>query len=212
MSRHLSLVLLASAAFGCARMQPLTNPTHRNFRATAPDSFDVEFITTRGRMLVRANRDWAPNGVDRFYALARHNYYDSIAFYRTVPRFVAQFGYSGDTSVNRAWTGTRFADDPVRVTNAKGTLSFARPTEPNSRSTQLFFNLVDNARLDTLNGLGFPPIARVIAGLEVLDSLYSGYGNSPQQARIARQGNAYLKSEFPQLDYIVRARIVKTWK
>lgn len=191
---------------------PLTNPSHAAFKETAPDSFDVEFITTKGRMLVRARRDWSPNGVDRFYALARNNWYDSIAFYRTVPGFVAQFGYSGDTAVNRAWDDALFPDDPVRTSNVRGTLSFARPTRPNARSTQLFFNIVDNARLDTLTGFGFPPIAQIIEGVTVLDSLNGEYGSAPNNGTTPRQGNAYLKREFPKLDYIIKARIVKVWK
>jgi len=172
MIRHSFIAIPLFAALGYAQQfvpAPLTNPSHAAFKATAPDSFDVEFMTTKGRMLVRAHRDWAPNGVDRFYALAHNNWYDSIAFYRTVPGFVAQFGYSGDTAVNRAWSDELFPDDPVRTSNVRGTLSFARPTRPNARSTQLFFNIVDNARLDTLNGFGFPPIAQIIEGVAVLD-------------------------------------------
>jgi cyclophilin family peptidyl-prolyl cis-trans isomerase len=204
---------LAAAAVACsASRAPLTSPAHPRFHDTAPDSFDVEFLTTKGRMLVRAYRAWAPNGVDRFYALARNNYYDTIAFYRVLPRFVAQFGYHGDTAVNRAWSGSRFPDDPVRTSNVKGTLSFARPNEPDSRSTQLFFNLADNARLDTLNGRGFPPIARIVEGIVVLDSLSTEHGQAPVQRDIAREGNAYLRREFPGLDYIRSARVVKTWR
>lgn len=208
------LILIPALVLGACtpKLAPLTSPTHKAFHVTAPDSFDTEFVTTKGRMLVRARRNWAPNGVDRFYALARNNYYDSIAFYRTVPRFVAQFGYSGDTAVNRAWSDARFPDDSVRTSNVRGTLSFARPTQRNARATQLFFNVVDNARLDTLNGFGFPPIAQVIEGVDVLDSLNGEYGSTPNNSTTPRQGNAYLKREFPNLDYIVRARIVKTWK
>ena len=210
MIRRVSL-LLALGALGCARVAPLTNPSHKAFQKTAPDSFDIEFVTTKGRMLVRAHREWSPNGVDRLFALAQNKYYDSIAFYRTVPRFVAQFGYTRDSAVNAAWTRSRLDDEPVRTTNARGTLVYAR-SGPNTRSVQMYFNIVDNPRLDTLGGFGFPPIARIVEGVDVLDSLYSGYANGPQQQIIARQGNAYLKREFPELDYIVTARVVKTWK
>jgi peptidyl-prolyl cis-trans isomerase A (cyclophilin A) len=189
----------------------LKNPSDSVFRQTAPDSFDIEFITTKGRMLVRAHRAWSPLGVDRLYALTRNNYYDSIAFYRTVPRFVAQFGYTRDAAVNDAWDAATLPDEPVRASNLRGTLSYAR-SGPNTRTVQMYFNLIDNTFLDALNGIGFPPIARIVEGIDVLDSLYSGYGNAPQQPTIATQGNAYLKREFPQLDYIVTARVVNTWK
>jgi peptidyl-prolyl cis-trans isomerase A (cyclophilin A) len=204
--RPVPALLLVLAAACAAKIAPLTNPAAASFRQTAPDSFDVEFITTKGRMLVRAHREWSPAGVDRLYNLTRNNYYDSVAFYRTVPRFVAQFGYTRDSAVNAEWSRVRLRDEPVRVSNTRGTLVYARG-DTNSRSVQMYFNIVDNARLDTLNGFGFPPIARIVDGVEVLDSLYSGYANRPQQPLISRQGNAYLKREFPELDYIVTARI-----
>ena len=211
MIRRISVILFAVVAASCAKRAPLTVPTHKAFQKVAPDSFDVEFMTTKGRMLVRANREWSPAGVDRLYALVRNNYYDSVAFYRTVPGFVAQFGFTRDSAVNAAWPKVLLKDDPVRATNARGTLVYAR-SGANTRSVQMYFNIVDNARLDTLNGFGFPPIARIIEGVEVLDSLYSGYANRPQQGLISRQGTAYLKREFPELDYILKARVVKSWK
>ena len=226
MNRAIACAFVALAA-ACARsvphaaLTPLTMPKDSLLRAEAPDSFDVEMVTTKGTMIVRARRHWAPNGVDRFYAMVRSDYFDSIGFYRAVRGFVAQFGYSGDTAVNRAWNGTTFPDDPVRVTNQRGTLSFARPTRPNSRSTQMFFNWVDNPRLDTLNTLGFPPIAQIIRGIAVLDSINSEYSgtqgqplprNAPAQNLIAQQGSAYLTREFPRMDYILSARVVRSWK
>jgi cyclophilin family peptidyl-prolyl cis-trans isomerase len=121
-------------------------------------------VTTKGEMVVRARRNWSPLGVDRFYTLVRNQYFDSVAFHRTINKFVAQFGIHGDTAVSRAWRGKSFADEPVKVANQKGTLSYARGG-PNTRSIQLFFNTVDNTpRLDTLNTFGFPPIAQVIRG------------------------------------------------
>jgi cyclophilin family peptidyl-prolyl cis-trans isomerase len=204
-------LIVAALVAACARgVAPLTNPADKAFQVTAPDSFDIEFITTRGRMLVRAHRAWSPKGVDRLYALTRNNYYDSVAFYRVVPGFVAQFGFTPDSAVSRAWSQAVIPDEPVRTSNVRGTLVYAR-SGPDTRSVQMYFNIVDNARLDTLNGFGFPPVAKIVEGVEVLDSLYSEYGNRPQQGMIARQGTAYLKREFPLLDYIVRARIVKTW-
>ena len=177
-------------------------------------------LTTKGMMLVRARRHWAPHGVDRFYALVRNGYFDSVAFHRTIRNFVAQFGIHGVPAVNDAWRGRTIPDDTVRVVNQRGTLSFARGG-PHSRSTQLYFNLVDNTpRLDTLNAFGFPPIAQVIDGLEVLDRLnweYSGTRGGqtfpgPSQDSIGRQGNAYLRRAFPRVDYILRARVHKVWR
>jgi peptidyl-prolyl cis-trans isomerase A (cyclophilin A) len=212
-------LLLAAIVAGCSlfrRTPPGFPPADP---AVAPDSFDVEMLTTRGRMVVRVHRAWSPNGADRFYNLVRARFFADVAFHRTIRNFVAQFGISGDTAVTKAWEGRRIPDDSVRARNERGTLAFARGG-PNTRSTQLFFNLVTNSpRLDTLNGFGFPPIGRVIEGIAVLDSLnweYSGTrgGQSfpgPSQDSIRLRGNEYLRRTFPRLDYIVSARVIRRW-
>ncbi len=213
-------LIVALLAVGCAKPAPLTNPAHPNFAEAAPDSFDVEIRTTKGRMLVRVRRGWSPNGADRFYVLAQNRYFDSVAFHRSIRNFVAQFGIHGDTAVSAAWRGKSIPDDSVRAQNERGTLAFARGG-PNTRSVQLFFNTVHNTpRLDTLNSFGFPPIGEVVFGREVLDSLnweYSGTrgGQSfpgPSQDSLSRQGNAYLRRAFPRIDYILTARVVRRWK
>jgi len=213
----LLLLLVAGLIPGCVRRRvSLLRPDDSRFSAAAPDSFDVEMQTTKGALVVRVRRDWSPHGADRFYALVRYNFYTDAAFHRTIRNFVAQFGIPADPTVAAAWNGRNIPDDPVRTSNQRGTISFARGGA-NSRSTQLYFNLVDNARLDTLNGFGFPPIGRVIQGVGVLDSLnweYSGTRGGqtfpgPRQDSLRLQGNAYLKREFPRLDYIVRARVIR---
>ena len=215
-----SLIILATAlSAGCFlfRRTPAGFPPPRP--AVAPDSFDVEMVTTKGPIVVRVHRAWSPNGVDRFYNLVRVRFFDDVAFHRTIRNFVAQFGISGDTSVTKAWEGRGIPDDTVRARNERGTLAFARGG-PNTRSTQLFFNLVSNSpRLDTLNGFGFPPIGRIVEGLALLDSLnweYSGTRGGqtfpgPSQDSIRLQGNEYLRRRFPRLDYIVAARVVRDW-
>ena len=222
MKRLVLFVMLVSVAACISRFRPapLTDPTDARFLTVAPDSFDVDMATTKGTMVVRVRRNWAPIGADRFYALVRNHYFDSVAFHRTIRNFVAQFGIHGDTAVSRAWRGKSILDDPVKVVNQKGTLSFARGGA-NTRSVQLFFNTVDNTpRLDTLNTFGFPPIGQVIRGIGVLDSLnweYSGTRGGqtfpgPSQDSLGRQGNAYLHRNFPRLDYILKARIARVWK
>lgn len=215
--------LLALAAAGCigpfSRKVKL-DPADKSFLRAAPDSFDVEMVTTKGTMLVRARRHWSPAGVDRFHALVKSGFFADVAFHRTIRNFVAQFGVHGDSAVNAMFLGKNIPDDTVRATNRRGTLSFARGGA-NTRSTQLFFNLVDNTpRLDTLNRFGFPPIGEVVRGIEVLDSLnweYTGTRGGqtfpgPSQDSIRLKGNAYLRRAFPRLDYIVSARVKKSWK
>ncbi len=185
---------------------------------TAPDVFTVKFVTTAGDFLVEVHRQWAPIGADRFFNLVKMGYYDDTAFFRVVrkPRpFMAQVGFNGDPKVNAAWRSAPIKDDPVKQPNKRGYVTFAKTNRPNSRTTQFFINYTNNSYLD---GHGFAPFGKVVEGMDVVDSLYSGYGegapqgNGPNQARIASEGNAYLKAEFPKLDYILTATVVESGK
>lgn len=169
----------------------------------APDSFHVTFETSRGTFVVQCVRAWAPRGVDQFHTLVGQHFFDSTRFFRVVPGFVAQFGLSANPKGNEPWDSKLIQDDSVRQSNTHGTLSFASQGA-NTRTHQLFLNLADNPQLD---GMGFSPIGRVVQGLAVVDSLYSGYGEAPDQGAIQMQGNAYLDRTFPKLDYIKTARI-----
>ena len=188
-----------------------TRPVPPDLNVAAPDSFLVRVETSRGRFDVMARKAWAPIGADRFYTLVGNRYYDGAYFYRVVKDFVAQFGMAANPSVTAAWRPRAIADEPVKHTNARGTIAYAR-SAPGTRTTQLYINLRDNARLDTLNGFGFPAFGEVVSGLEVVDSLYSGYASRPPQDSIARQGNAYLARAWPRLDYIRTARIIRAWR
>lgn len=176
----------------------------------APDTFQVRFHTTRGLVLIEATRDWAPLGVDRFYNLVRIGFFKDAAFFRAVKDFIVQFGVSGDPAVNKVWSIATIPDDPPRMSNERGYLSFAKG-DANSRTTQLFINLKDNPDLDAS---GFVPVARVIEGMDVVDRLYTGYGelhptgNGPRFQLLNLQGNAYLRMHFPKMDYLESAEIV----
>jgi peptidyl-prolyl cis-trans isomerase A (cyclophilin A) len=179
--------------------------------AEAPDVFRVRFRTTEGPFTVEVRRSWAPRGADRFYNLARHGFYDGTRFFRVIEGFVAQFGLSGDPELDALWRRHPIADDSVRQSNERGTLTFASAGE-DTRTTQLFVNLRDNARLD---GMGFAPVGRVVEGMEVVDALYAGYGEGaprgagPSQRRIVSEGNEYLENEFPKLDYIEETEVLE---
>ena len=218
--RFLGALSLAAAGACFWRKPPALDPAAPPFATPAPDSFDVEMVTTKGTIVTRVRRHWSPNGADRFYALVRSGFYTDVAFHRTMRNFVAQFGIHGDTAVSAKFRGKSIPDDTVRSTNKRGALSYARGGR-NTRGTQLYFNLVDNTpRLDTLNGFGFPPIGEIISGLAVIDSLnweYTGTRGGqtfpgPSQDSIGRKGNEYLRRVFPRLDYIVRSRVVKAYK
>jgi len=208
--------LAALAASACIRRSsPLLKPDPKRETAAAPDTFAVRFETTRGPFTVEFYRAWAPLGADRVYYLVRSGYYDGVRFFRVLPGFVAQFGASGDPRVAKVWDVRTIRDDPVKQTNRRGTVTFAT-AGPNTRTTQLFVNLGGNSRLDRL---GFAPLGRVVDGMtRVVDSLYAGYGEGaprgkgPNQDRIAAEGTAYLAREFPRLDWIRKAEVVKEFR
>jgi peptidyl-prolyl cis-trans isomerase A (cyclophilin A) len=178
----------------------------------APPRYKVKVETTSGDFIIEVERDRAPNGADRFYNLVKIGYYNNSAFYRVLDGFMAQVGFNGDPNVNAAWRAAVIPDDPVRLGNKRGIVTFAMSSRPNSRTTQFFVNTVNN---DYLDRSGFAGFGNVIEGMNVIDSLYSGYGEGapqgkgPSQMRIAREGNEYLKKEFPKLDYINRAYILE---
>jgi len=171
---------------------------------TAPDTYRAKFTTTKGDFVVEVTRAWAPLGADRFYNLVKYGFFTDAAFFRVVPNFVAQFGLSAKPDISQAWEHASIKDDPVKQTNSRGSVTFAT-AGPNTRTTQLFLNLVDNTRLDSM---GFAPIGTVVEGMDVVDKIYSGYGETPNQSRITNEGKAYLDKSFPQLDSIKAAVIV----
>jgi peptidyl-prolyl cis-trans isomerase A (cyclophilin A) len=172
-------------------------------QGSIPASYRVLLETSKGPVTIDIDGKLAPNGAQRFYDLVRAKYFDGARFYRVVPGFVVQWGGAADPAMTKKWDVT-IPDDPVKTSNARGTVAFAATGQPNSRTTHLFINLGDNGNLD---GMGFAPIGRVTSGMPVVDSIYAGYGEAPNQNAIADEGNAYLKKDFPQLDYIKTARI-----
>ncbi|MCR4296885.1 MAG: peptidylprolyl isomerase [Elusimicrobia bacterium] len=172
----------------------------------APEQFKVKIVTTKGELIVEVNRAWSPNGADRFYNLVKLGFYDDTAFFRIVNGFMAQIGIHGDPAVMAKWRTANIMDDqPAGQSNKPGYVTFAKTGAPNSRSTQIFFNFGDNSFLD---GQGFTPFGKVVDGSPVLGALNLEYGESPDQGAIQSSGNAYLKANFPRLDYIKTARIV----
>ena len=178
----------------------------------APKLFKARFSTSKGDFVVEVHREWAPRAADRFYNLVKHGWFDDVAFFRVVSGFMVQFGINGEPARNGKWREARIDDDlSIGQSNSRGMITFATSGQ-NSRTTQLFINFGDNARLDRM---GFTPFGKVTQGMEVVDKLYSGYGEGapmgrgPDQGRVQAEGNAYLKKDFPQLDYVKKARLEK---
>jgi peptidyl-prolyl cis-trans isomerase A (cyclophilin A) len=196
------LFLIVPAAFGQVNRAALLKPA--GLKERAPNVFKARFDTTAGIFVIEVHADWAPRGADRFYNLVKNGYYDGCRFFRLVPGFVVQFGINGDAAIQRNWTNATIPDDKVTQGNTRGFVTFAKSSEPNSRTTQLFIDFADNSRL---NRQGFAPFGKVTMGMEVVDKIFSGYGEKPDQDRIEKEGNAYLTKNFPKLDYIKKATI-----
>jgi len=176
----------------------------------APDTYKAQFDTTKGKITIEVTRSLSPNGADRFYNLVRSGYFKDIAFFRVIPGFMCQFGIHGDPAVSAKWRTANLTDDPVKGSNTRGAITFAT-AGPNTRTTQLFINFGDNQNLDRM---GFSSFGKVVEGMDVVDKINGEYGEGaprgrgPDQGRIQAEGNAYLKKDFPNLDYIKSATIL----
>jgi peptidyl-prolyl cis-trans isomerase A (cyclophilin A) len=210
-------VAAAAAVFALALATPafsqtsnLANPAA--LTEQAPPLFKARFDTSKGTFEIEVHRDWAPNGADRFYNLVKNGFFDNARFFRVISGFMVQFGINGDPKLSAVWREARIKDDPVTKSNARGAITFAT-AGPDTRTSQMFINYADNSRLD---GQGFAPFGIVVGnGMDVVDKLYSNYGegaprgSGPEQGRVQSEGNAYLTKSFPNLDYIKKATIVK---
>lgn len=212
MTRMIGSLALGFALLLQQPVSPLLHPESREMRQRAPDRYRVRLETSRGAVVIDVHRDWAPNGADRFYNLVRHGFYDGARFFRIRAGVFAQFGINGDPAIASRWRTATIPDDPWHgVSNQRGTIAYAF-RDPNGRTTQVFINLRDNSADDDKEP--FVPFGRIVEGMDVIDSLYSGYGEragggirAGKQDPVFAGGNAYLLREFPKLDYIVRAMI-----
>jgi peptidyl-prolyl cis-trans isomerase A (cyclophilin A) len=189
----------------------LFHPSH------APSIFRVRVDTTAGSFVIETHRDWSPNGADRFYQLVRQHYYDDSRFFRVVPNHWVQFGIAGDPKVALAWRHKTIPDDSLKVHNLPGYIAFSN-TGPGTRSTQVYINLRDNSALNDSEP-AFAPFGKVVEGWDVVEKLYSGYGENSgsgmragHQDKIFEGGNAYMDKEFPKLDHLIRATIVPNYR
>jgi len=196
-------MMLAASALSCAAQTAAQTP------APVPDVYRVKFDTSKGDFTIEVTKAWAPLGAARFYKLVQRKFFDNARFFRVISGFMVQFGIPADPAMNAGWSPLR--DDKVTQSNARGTITYAM-AGPNTRTTQLFINFGNNA---ALNGQGFAPFGKVIEGMDVVDKIYSGYGDMPAMGgrgpdpeKIQTQGNKYLEANFPKLDFIKTARIV----
>jgi peptidyl-prolyl cis-trans isomerase A (cyclophilin A) len=203
-------LLLASALAGVAGIMGVTTD------AATPERYVVQLDTSKGAIAIEVVRSWSPHGADRFYELVTSGYYDNTRFFRVVANRWAQFGINGDPAVASAWRTRTIPDDPRVQSNVRGMVAFAFAV-PNGRSTQVYIALTDLSA--TQDDQGFVPFGRIIEGMDAADRLNAEYGeNSGGGIRAGRQqplfdvpggGNTYLDREFPRLDRITKARVIR---
>lgn len=172
----------------------------------APETYQVLFETSKGNFTVEVHREWAPNGADRFHKLVESGFYDECRFFRVMPDFMVQWGINGDPEVQKNWVKATIKDEPVVKSNIRGYITYAKSSQKNSRTSQVFINYADNSRLDAD---GFAPFGQVVDGMDVVDAINAQYLQRPDQSQIQESGNAYLNKNFPKLDFIKKATIVK---
>jgi len=172
----------------------------------APDTYRVLFETSKGSFTVEVHREWAPNGADRFHKLVETGFYDDCRFFRVVPDFMVQWGINGDPEIQKNWVKANIKDDRVTQSNQRGFLTYAMSGQKNSRTTQMFINFKDNSFLDSK---GFAPFGQVVDGMDIVDAINSQYREQPDQGSVQESGNEYLNKNFPKLDYIRKAIIMK---
>ena len=172
----------------------------------APETYKVLFETSKGNFTVEVHREWAPNGADRFHKLVESGFYDECRFFRVVPDFMVQWGINGDPEVQKNWVKANIKDDRVTQSNQRGFITYAMSGQKNSRTSQLFINFKDNSFLDSK---GFAPFGQVVDGMDVVDAINAQYREQPDQGLVQESGNEYLNKNFPKLDFIKKASVVK---
>lgn len=196
--------IAAALAFGLVGLSGCMSPATASEDEKAPETFQVEFETSKGNFTVEVTRKWSPIGADHFYTMVKKDFYKDCRFFRVVKDFMVQFGINGDPGIQAQYRKT-IQDDPVVASNIRGFMTYAKTGAPNSRSTQLFINFGNNTFLDDS---GFSPFGRVIKGMDVVDKINNEYGERPNQGSIQARGNEYLNEQFPNLDYIKSVKLL----
>jgi homoserine O-acetyltransferase len=204
------LVSVRRAFATCALVASAHALPAQHVAVRSPPRWFATVETSKGTFVLEVDRDWAPRGADHLLELIRAGFYDDSRFTRVVPNFIVQFGVAGDSVKNARWSAVTIPDDSVKHSNVEGTFAFAM-RGPNDRTTQLFISVVDNSRLDAQ---GVSPLGRVVEGMDVVKSIYSGYGETSgggvragKQAPLMNGGNAYVDRMFPKLDKLIRITV-----
>lgn len=205
------LLIGALCLYGCGgESQPQKKASEAPKKAATPDVYRVRLETSKGDIVIEVKKEWSPRAAERFYALVDAKYYNGSKFHRVLRGFIAQFGIAPDPKQGALYRDLKFADEPVKLRNKRGTVSFAH-SGPHTRAVQVFLNLRDNPALDQQS---FPGFGKVVEGMDVADKISFLYGelspkgSGPDGIKAELQGNAYMEKEYPRLDFIKTASII----
>jgi len=161
----------------------------------------VVLETTLGSVTIEVYPEAAPNAAERFVQLVQSGFYDDTPVLRVIPGFVAQFGINW-RAPHRGWRDRPFDDDPTLFALERGTLAFAK-AGPNTNSTQVFINYVENNRLAAPE-YNFTVFGKVVDGMDVVDAFVP---LELDQGRLWGNGADYIESLDVKPTMIERAYV-----
>jgi peptidyl-prolyl cis-trans isomerase B (cyclophilin B) len=155
-----------------------------NQAPAAPNTNEVAVVTTsEGVMVLEFYPDVAPKHVENFKALAKKGFYDGTCFHRVIPGFMIQGG--DPNTKNDAAKDTWGMGGPGYTINAefnskhhaRGILSMARTSDPNSAGSQFFICHGDAGFLDGQ----YTVFGNLIKGFDVLDKIAATPTETPDR-------------------------------
>lgn len=151
----------------------------------------VQVFTSMGNFIIELNPERAPLTVEHFLKYVDQGFYSGTIFHRSVSGFVVQGGgYDGDYRIKGS--PTKVCNESGNgLTNQRGTVGLARPSEPHDGDVQFYVNLADNPALDPQPARwGYAVFGKVVQGMDVVDHI----GNVATGARGPFKENAPLKN------------------
>ncbi len=175
-ARARSTATLFLAACSCVTavfaQDPTSAPKPQAPTAAAAAPVYVAMTTNMGTFYLELNAEKAPISVQNFVQYAKDGFYNGTLFHRVIKTFMIQGGgFTPDlkekptkTPIKNEWTNG--------LPNARGSISMARTSAPDSATSQFFINTVDNKFLDEpRGGAAYAVFGKVIKGIEVVDAI-----------------------------------------
>ena len=157
----LLLCLLLAPQLGVAQDAPPPSTAQR-----------VRVVTNAGNFVIELDRNRAPLTVDAFLKYVNEGFYAGVIFHRVVAGFIAQAGGFTTDMAQKPVTANVFNESGNGLSNLRGTVGFARSTEPHSATSQFYINLADNVDLNPRpTRWGYTVFGKVVEGMDVVDDI-----------------------------------------